>query len=149
MSTSGLSLPTQLCNGQWHHLQIFKESDGIIMQVDSQSTSKSFDSLNLMTTSDLFVSGVPANSEAQFTYYDITSDSPDSFSGCIRDFQYNSELIDLISTYSSQKHVRFHGCENASVSTPSCLQTKSYFSTDLATTYTDSTIQPFTGMNMC
>ena len=146
MSTSGLSLPTQLCNGQWHHLQIFKESDGIIMQVDTQSTSKSFDSLNLMTMSDLFVSGVPTNSEAQFTYHDITSDSPDSFSGCIRDFQYNSELIDLASTYSSQKHVRFYGCENTSVSTPSCIQMTRYFSTDLATTYTDTTIQPFTGM---
>lgn len=146
-SSSSLSLPRELCDGQWHSIILSKESDGIIMEIDDTLVSQAFPSLSLDLTSDLFVGGVPIPSDVYSIYTSrVTTDPLYPFSGCLRDIEFNANSIDL-SGYTSQKDVRFLGCEYSTGSTmPSCGEDSVIFSRSaMSSAFNDSTVSSFTG----
>lgn len=139
VTTSTLSFPQPLCNGQWHTISITKESDGVILEVDALSVSKAFPSLRLDLTSSLYLGGLPIGSEAlqysPMAYY--------TFTGCMRSLQYNDAMVNM-NAYISQKHVRYFGCEYSSSMT-SCQQESVGLISQAATVFNDTTVNPFTG----
>ena len=146
-STVGISFPQQLCNGRWHTIQLSKESDGVIMDIDSVLVSKAFPSLSLDLSSHLYVGGVSIPSDAYSVYTSrVTSDPLYLFSGCLRNVTFNNNSIDL-NDFESQKDASFLGCEYSTGSmVASCEQDSVVFTRSaISNEFNDSTVNAFTG----
>ena len=147
LSSASLPLSGELCNGQWHQFEMFKESDGIIVNINDQSLSAAIESLNISTSSNLFLGGVPVASEVWFAYKSITSKYPSGFSGCTRSFKMNNEIVELQEDFGDTlEHVRFDGCDVSPVDENMlCQQEVLKVSTGLERAFTDFSVIPFAG----
>ena len=147
--TAKISLQSNLCNGQWYNLAMSKESDGFLVTIANQSISNSIDNnININTTSNFYIGGVPVSSEAWNAYYNLFLTYPIAFSGCMRNFIMDGISINLHQDFGdSLQHVRFDGCDSSSLEDSQlCSQDMTSFNTNLETMFTDSGLTPFTGI---
>ena len=140
-STSG-----QLCDRQWHQLQVSRESDAVLMFVDGQSSAAGVNDLNLALTSSTFLGGIP--SSALNMFMTLTGRGQVEFSGCLRGFIVNGEMVDMYGSRENSWLVRYGGCENSTRtadSSPECVRADIESNTGLSTSYVDGQLAPFTG----
>ena len=136
---------TVICNGQWHKLDVIKESDGIIVRIDDVLTSSlAVSGFSLNTNSLASIGGLPLASTSLEKYQNITFNYPYEFTGCMKNFSIDNTAVDLTTNFVKQKHVRFYGCEDNSL-TFSCEQERSSFTSNGSLMFTDSKVHPFSG----
>ena len=147
LTSSQIVLQSNLCSGQWYKLEVLKESDGIILNIADNSFSASVENLNINTTSNFYLGGLPESSEAWDSYRESFSDYPKGFSGCMRNFQMDDEIVDLHKDFGDAlQHVRFDGCDASSPdSSLLCTEEETSFGTGLIQTASDTGLVPFTG----
>ena len=137
-----LQSSSQTCNGLWHRIQAFRESDGIILNIDGQSTAAPVNNLNLSSLSSMFLGG--AHSMAQEAFAAVTGRAVNGFSGCMRRLNLNNVMINMYGTRETSELVRFGGCENSSEMLQAC-SGDIEVNVGLTTSHVDSQLSQFTG----
>ncbi len=134
----------QVCNGQWHQVEIYRESDGVILNVDGQAKGVAVNNLNLGALSSTFLGGVQPTAQGTFTT--ITGRMVDEYSGCMRALSVNNAVVDMYGSRESLELVRYGGCGNSTSNTAlACSTGDSELNVGVTTSRDDSQLDPFTG----
>ena len=134
----------QLCNGQWHQVQIYRESDGVILNVDGQSIGVAVNNLNLGALSSTFLGGV--QSAAQMALTAIIGGTVEEYSGCMRALSINNAMVDMYGSRENLELVRYGGCGNNTSNTALvCSMGDNELNVGATTSHDDSQLNPFTG----
>lgn len=134
----------QLCDGQWHQVQVNTESDGVILTVESTTTSLGINNLNLDPTVGTFLGGTPTSMLT--TFESLFEREPVHFSGCLRQLQVSGQVVDMFSDRQGSELVRYGSCASSTVLPSSvCSSQDELIDVGLSTTRIDTPSAPFTG----
>ena len=134
----------KLCDGEWHLVEITAFRAETVVVVDRKTDSHG--ALNLgAVSSELFLGGVPKDSEAERAFRDLGLDPEAAFGGCIANV---SGTTNLARDVTDMWNADLDGCPPLAGGLAPCLAFSSaVVSTGNTEQFNDTTVEPFTGKN--
>ena len=147
LTYNDITFSRDLCDGLWHYIEIIMKDDGIILQVDGQSTSNPVTNITFDTSSMLYLGGIPLSSTTEENFNVRFTVPVEGFSGCFKNLEINSIIMDLKKDHETSELVRFDGCDNSTdQNLQTCYKEAKVIDTELATKYIDIAVESFTGL---